>query len=306
MKILIISSNLIGDTILSTGVVNYFHKKHPNSKFTFLIGPSAGQIYSNFSAKEKIIMIKKRKFNFHWFDMYISVSKINWDVVIDFRSSLISYFLKTKKKYIFKKNKNLNHLDQLKDFFNIENLSLFISTSEAEEVEARHVINDKYKYVVLFPGGNWKPKIWPSKYFNKLIQALNDNFSNIKFIIVGSIEEKKKYFDDIKKNFPENIFIDLMGKSLTSTSAYMNKCNLFIGNDSGLMHLSVASNLKTIALFGPTNEKIYGHYDSNSFIIRTKESYEDLNKNTIDITKSYMESIEPEQILNFIIKNKLL
>ena len=97
-----------------------------------------------------------------------------------------------------------------------------------------------------------------------------------------------------------------MGKSLTSTSAYMNKCNLFIGNDSGLMHLSVASNLKTIALFGPTNEKIYGHYDSNSFIIRTKESYEDLNKNTIDITKSYMESIEPEQILNFIIKNKLL
>ena len=50
-----------------------------------------------------------------------------------------------------------------------------------------------------------------------------------------------------------------MGKSLTVTSAYMNKSNLFIGNDSGLMHLSVASNLRTIALFGPTNDKIYGH-----------------------------------------------
>ena len=306
MKILIISSNLIGDTILSTGVVNDFYVKYPHAKFTFLIGPSAAQIYNNFLAKEKIILIKKKQFNLHWIDMYFKVSKINWDIVIDFRSSFISYFLNNKIKYIFKKNKNLNHLDQLKDFFNIENLSLFISTSKAEEVEASHVINDKYKYVVLFPGGNWKPKIWPSKYFNKLIQALNDNFSNIKFIIVGSIEEKKKYFDDIKKNFPENIFIDLMGKSLTSTSAYMNKCNLFIGNDSGLMHLSIASNLKTIALFGPTNEKIYGHYDSNSFVIRTKESYEDLNKNTIDITKTYMESIEPEQILNFIIKNKLL
>ena len=56
----------------------------------------------------------------------------------------------------------------------------------------------------------------------------------------------------------------------------MNKSNLFVGNDSGLMHLSVASNLQTIALFGPTNDKIYGHYNSNSFVIRTKESYEEL------------------------------
>ena len=64
-----------------------------------------------------------------------------------------------------------------------------------------------------------------------------------------------------------------MGESLTKTSAYMKKSNLFIGNDSGLMHLSVASKLKTISLFGPTNDKIYGHSNNNCFIIRTKESY---------------------------------
>jgi len=72
------------------------------------------------------------------------------------------------------------------------------------------------------------------------------------------------------------------------------------------MHLSVASNLKTIALFGPTNDKIYGHNNANSFVIRTKESYEDFYKNTIDIKKSYMNSIEPEEVLNFIMKNNLL
>ena len=48
-----------------------------------------------------------------------------------------------------------------------------------------------------------------------------------------------------------------MGASLTLTSAYMKKSDLFIGNDSGLMHLSAASNLATIGLFGPTNDKIY-------------------------------------------------
>ena len=306
MKILIISSNLIGDTILSTGVVNYFHEKYPHAKFTFLVGPSAGQIYNNFPAKEKIILVKKRKFNLHWLTMYSKVSKINWDIVIDFRSSFISYFLDKKKKYIFKKNKNLNHLEQLKLFFSINKLSLSVFTNKKEETEANHIISHEYKYIVLFPGGNWKPKIWPIENFNKLIQFLNDNFTNLKFIIVGSLKEKKIYFESIKKNFPDNLFIDLMGKSLTSTSAYMNKSNLFIGNDSGLMHLSVASNLKTIALFGPTNDKIYGHNNVNSFVIRTKESYEDFNKNTIDIKKSYMNSIEPEEVLNFIMKNNLL
>ena len=306
MKILVISSNLIGDTILSTGVVNYFHKKYPKAKFTFLIGPSAGQIYSNFIAKDRIILVKKRRFNLHWIYMYMNVFNTKWDIVIDFRSSLISYFLIKKKKYIFKKNKNLNQINQLKNFFNIKDFSLSISKNNDEEIEVRELIDKKYKYVILFPGGNWNPKIWPTNYFNKLAHLLNNKFTNLKFIIVGSLKEKEIYYENIKKNLPDNLFIDLMGKSLTVTSAYMNKSNLFVGNDSGLMHLSIASNLKTIALFGPTNDKIYGHYDSNSFVIRTKERYEDFNKNTMDLGRSYMKTILPEDVLDLIINNKMI
>ena len=61
MKILVISSNLIGDTILSTGVIEHFYKNNPQDKFTFLIGTKAGQIYKHFPALEKIILIKKLK-----------------------------------------------------------------------------------------------------------------------------------------------------------------------------------------------------------------------------------------------------
>lgn len=306
MKILIISSNLIGDTVLSTGIVNYFYKKYPKAKFTFLTGPSAGQIYANFPAKERIILIKKKIFNLHWLDMYFEVSRINWNIIIDFRSSLISFFLNKHRKYIFKKKKNLNHLDQLKFFFNLNEISLSIYTNKKEEFESCQIIDNNYRNIILFPGGNWKPKLWPIKYFNKLIHLLNDHYSNLRFIIVGSIDEKKIYFDDIKKGLSSNLFIDLMGKTLTETSAYMNKSDLFIGNDSGLMHLSVASNLKTIALFGPTNDKIYGHKTSNSFVLRTKKNFEEFDRNKIDISKSYMSSITPEDVLGCVVKNKLL
>ena len=306
MKILIISSNLIGDTILSTGVIDYFHKKYPQAKFTFLIGPSAGQIYNNFLAKQEIILIKKKRFNLHWLDMYLNVFKIKWDIIIDFRSSLLSHLLIRKKKYIFKKEKNMNHINQLKKFFNVKNLSLFIATSQSEEINAIRTLRNKHKYVVLFPGGNWQPKIWPINYFNQLIVLLNSQFTDLKFIIVGSSKEKYIYFNEIKKNLPNNIFINLMGETLSLTSAYMKKSNLFIGNDSGLMHLSFASNLNTIGLFGPTNDIIYGHRNHKSFVIRTSENFEYFNNINIVQNKSYMLSIKPKHILDVIIKNKLL
>ena len=306
MKILIISSNLIGDSILSTCVIEYFAKINPDSKFTFVTGPAASQIYEHFPLTFNIISIQKKKFNLHWLEMYSKVFRNKWDIVIDLRSSLISYFLFSKKKYIFKKNKTLKHLDQLKKFFNFKDSSLFVHTSKKETNLANNNLSKKFKYVVIFPGGNWKPKIWPAKFYNELIRKLISKYSNIKFILVGSLDEKKIYLKDVTNNINENLIIDLMGKSLTETSAYMKKSNLFIGNDSGLMHLSVASNLATIALFGPTNDKIYGHQNFNSFIIRTKEKIEYFNKQNIDINKSYMMSINSETILDLINKKNLL
>ena len=150
MKILIISSNLIGDTILSTGIVDYFKNNNKNSKFTFIIGPTASQIYKNFPALERIIVIKKRKFNLHWFDMYNQCKKTKWDIIIDLRSSLLSYLLKTKKRFIFKKDKKYHHIDQLNKYFKIQNTSLNIYTNKEEEDIAKKDLSLNNKYVVIF------------------------------------------------------------------------------------------------------------------------------------------------------------
>ena len=73
--------------------------------------------------------------------MYVKVYKTKWDLVIDFRSSLISYFLFKKKNYIFKKKKNLNHLDQLNNYFKISDAPLSVITNNTEKIEANNVIN---------------------------------------------------------------------------------------------------------------------------------------------------------------------
>ena len=126
----------------------------------------------------------------------------------------------------------------------------------------------------------------------------------LKFILVGSKQEENFYYDKITKNIDKKYIVNLFGESLTQTAAFMKKSIVFIGNDSGLSHMASATNLKSIVLFGPTNDKIYGPFQKDSYVVRTNESYEYFKSLDIDKTKSYMNSISVEKIYNILKENK--
>ena len=297
MKILFICSNLIGDTILSSGVINYFVDQNKDAKLTFVVGQTAAPLLKNYKNIENIIVFQKRKFNLHWFEIFQNTFKTKWDIVIDFRSSAISYLSRNNKKYIFKKHQNIHHIDQLNSSFGFNCSNLYIPISDDEKNKANNDLDKSFIHIVIFPGGNWSPKVWSSDNFNVIMKLLLNKYSNIKFILVGSLEEKNKFYNKLIKGIKEELIIDLFGYNLTLTSAYMQKSNIFIGNDSGLMHLAVANKLRVISLFGPTNDKIYGPYGSDDIVIRTEESLDHFHSLKIDENKSYMNSIKPEIVL---------
>jgi len=301
VKILIICSNLIGDTILSSGVFDFLMKKYPDAKFTFVIGPTAKPLLLNFKSIERIITIKKTTFNRHWIEILRKCSGNKWDIVVDFRSSFLSFFLNKNKNYVFKKLKNMHHVEQLNNSFGFDCSNLYVDTNSKEEKEADEIIDKNNKHLVIFPGGNWQPKIWAVENYNKLIKKLSSNNNSIRFVLVGSDSEKMIYYKKIINEINEELVIDLFGKSLTLTAAYMKKSNLFVGNDSGLMHLAAACKLPTIALFGPTNDIVYGPWGQKNIVIRTKENYNYFKKIKIDRNISYMNSISVEGVYNKII-----
>jgi len=297
VKILFICSNLIGDTILSSGVINYFVNQNKNAKLTFVVGPTAAPLLKNYKNIENIIVFKKRKFNFHWLDIFQKTYRTKWNIVVDFRSSAISHVLRNNKKYIFKKHQNIHHIEQLNSSFGFNCSNLFIPISDDEKNKADYDLDSSFKHIVIFAGGNWPPKLWSADNFNEIMKLLLNKYHKIKFILVGSLKEKNKFYNKLIKDIKEDLIIDLFGYNLTLTSAYMKKSNIFIGNDSGLMHLAVANKLRVISLFGPTNDKVYGPYGSNNIIIRTSESLDYFKSLIIDENKSYMNSIKPEIVL---------
>jgi ADP-heptose:LPS heptosyltransferase len=297
VKILFICSNLIGDTILSSGAIKYFIDQNKEAKLTFVVGPTAAPLLKNYNNIENIIIFKKRKFNLHWFDIFQKTYNAKWDIVVDFRSSVISYLLRNNKKYIFKKNHNIHHIEQLNSSFGFNCSNLLIPTSDDEKNKADEDLDSSFKHIVIFPGGNWDPKLWSADNFNVTMKLLLEKFHKIKFILVGSLKEKNKFYNELIKGIKEDLIIDLFGFNLTLTSAYMKKSDMFIGNDSGLMHLAVANKLRVISLFGPTDDNVYGPYGEGNIVVRTSESLEYFRSLKIDENNSYMNTIKPEIII---------
>lgn len=92
---------------------------------------------------------------------------------------------------------------------------------------------------------------WEPEKFSELGKKLIKDF-NAKIFIFGGAEEsdlKNKVAEGI--NSPDAFIINT--SNLAQSTAIMKRCNLFITNDSSLMHIASAIQLKVIAIIGPTN-----------------------------------------------------
>ena len=70
-------------------------------------------------------------------------------------------------------------------------------------------------------------------------------------------------------------YVDLTGKvDLLTAYAALKRADLFIGNDSGLMHIAAAAGVPTIGLFGPSDERRYGPWGPLTRAVRGPRSFE--------------------------------
>jgi ADP-heptose:LPS heptosyltransferase len=109
----------------------------------------------------------------------------------------------------------------------------------------------------LGPTANWEGKIWPAERFVALFEALAVRFPGAQAAVFGGPgAAERKAASAVLSALPEAI--DLVGSlSVSEAAACLARCTIFIGNDSGLMHLSAAAGTPTLGLFGPTPASEY-------------------------------------------------
>ena len=311
-KILIISSNRLGDCILSSGLINYCKNQFDNCKITFICGKIPYDLFRYHSQLNRVFSLKKKKFSIHWFSLWYRVFFNIWELVIDLRGSLIGFFLITKNIRIYRKSKlELQHqvVSTSKLVSNkIYNPCLNLTKSENKKSFSKNIrYLKKFKLIGVSASTNWIGKQWPGEYFTELIGRLKKEkkFRDYKFIFLGSKQEKSDA-ELICKNFRNEEVINFVGKfNLYEIYYVLKECNLFIGNDSGLMHFSAALNVPTIGLFGPSDIRQYRPWGKKTIAISTPETPEELMNNkqfSYKQKKSLMLSLKASKVFKEIIK----
>ncbi len=139
-----------------------------------------------------------------------------------------------------------------------------VSEEKAKDILARHGIEEKDLVVGIAPGagGSWGKdaayKHWPALKFAQVADKLINEFK-AKVVILG--DESERSIADLIINAMHNKLVDLVGKiDLGVLPAVIKNCNIFVSNDGGPMHMAVAVGVKTVSVFGPVSEVVYGPY----------------------------------------------
>ena len=272
MKILIDLPTWLGDTVMATpaieNLVNFFN----DSEITLIGSIVAIEALKNHPKVTKTYVLEKNYIN-----LYKSIKSFGeFDVFFSFRSSFRSKFMKffisSKRKYQFDKNKYIKG-HQVEKYNNFINIVMNINSIPGELIlhSKKKTKDSKNKLVGINPGASYgSAKRWYPKKFADVAIDLSSHYD---IVIFGGTGEKE-IASDIEKYLIEKgvtNYQNLSDKtSITELISQIENLDLFITGDSGPMHLAAAYKISTVAIFGPSNDKETSQWMNEKSIIVKK------------------------------------
>jgi heptosyltransferase III len=258
MRILFITSSRIGDAVISCGILEQLRQKNPQARITVACGVAAAGVFDRLPGLERLIVFEKERFDTHWLRLWTRLVGQVWDVAVDVRGSGVLLFLAAKRRWMLRGGRRPGRrFEQLGAGMGFAPPPLPVAwTAPADEARAAMLLGAG-PVIGLGPTANWDGKIWPPERFVALFQALAEQVPGARAaIFAGPGEAERARAAPVLAALPDAI--DLVGTlTLPEVAACLRRCRIFIGNDSGLMHIAAAAGTPTLGLFGRSRADEY-------------------------------------------------
>lgn len=287
MKILFIGPTRIGDAVLSSGLVQHLSATYPHSRITIACGAVAAPLYAGVPNLERIIPIVKKPASGHWLNVWLEVVGTRWDQIVDLRRSVIPWTVRANRRFVSRPAADASE-------HRVVSLARTLGLAETPPApclwtldkhrnRAEQLIPKGGPVLAIAPTANWRGKIWPGARFVDLVERLTNNdvinggiLPNARVAILGGPGETSTAADLFDAISPDRR-INLVGtEDLPTVAACLKRCALFVGNDSGLMHMAAAAEIPTVGLFGPSRTEHYRPWGDRAVAVRTEKTYEEL------------------------------
>ncbi len=262
MRILFVTSTRIGDAVLSTGLLRHLLATHPAARFTVACGPAAAGVFARMPRLERLIVVAKQPWSLHWPKLWAQVAFTWWDLVVDLRASALAWMVPARRRAIGKGGRRPGHrLTHLGAVLGLSPPPLPIAwTSEEDRARAADLLPGG-PWLVLGPTANWSEKVWPAGRFVEVARRLTapgGGLAGARIAVLGGPGEGERAMAaPVLEALPGAV--DLVGKlALPEVAAVLGRAALYLGNDSGLMHLAAATGAPVVGLFGQSDAREYG------------------------------------------------
>jgi ADP-heptose:LPS heptosyltransferase len=304
---LFITSSRIGDAVMTLSLIEGLHAQSPDITYVVAADPLVAPLFYDDPRCVGIVPFPKKSASLHWLLLMKQTIIKKWDWVADTRGSAIAYTLRTQKRYIWRKTKNdtRHKIEQISAMAHLAPTPPRIIISDARKNKTAALLPEA-PLLVVAPVANWVGKQWPMVHFVSIIKRFCEEFGNVHVLVIAAPSEEGQM--EPLRDLPSSrltFSTDLAKQhnlSLIDVAALMAHGSLFLGNDSGLMHMAYALGIPVVGLFGPSRENIYGPYPTSGAghtVLRIPISYDELSGQPGFSHKNqecYMDDLSPEVV----------
>jgi heptosyltransferase-1 len=138
---------------------------------------------------------------------------------------------------------------------------------QAAEEHYQEMLSKAGDFALLNPGAGWGAKQWPAERYGYVAKRLAED--GVKSLInFGPNEEPLMRAVELASEGTANG----VSCSITELIALTRRARLFIGGDTGPMHLAAALGIPVVAIFGPTNPARNGPFGGRGIVLRNPAS----------------------------------
>ena len=307
MKILIIQTKMgIGDMIIYLPYIHAISKKYKKSVSVLVKDNSrAKDLLDDDNHINEIITLRKEMDGVSGiFKLTNELKKRNFDKIFIFNSSLrynlIARLTGIKSIYQYPLFRSKDNIVLSAKIFTEDIINEVVSTEPNLVIKKTDNNLDKnFKRICLGISASGPTKRWDINNYIKLAEKINKKI-RCKFYIAGG----KNDIDLINKFKNSSIGKDSLSfekMNIKETLQYISNCDLYIGNDTGWAHISVALNVRALTIFCDSPVAAYGSYSSKMVTVEPEgiekgtTTHDTLGKDNISFDEVYNQSI---QILN--------
>lgn len=268
-RALFVSSTRIGDCVLSSGVIQMIRERLPGAEITVACGPLAADLFRAAPGVAHVHVMTKRPNGGHWLDLWAMAVRKRWDLVVDIRGSAVAWLVRAGDRRVYARARDGGShkvVEAARLMGRPEPIDPRVWLDDRARADAGAVIGpDPAPILAVAPVAAIPSKTWPAERWAELVRRALDEprFADWRVMAVGGPGDRAAAAPVLEAAGAAGV--DAVGKlDILASAAALQRASLFVGNDSGTMHLAAAAGTPTLGLFGQTDWRRYGPWGGHA------------------------------------------